>query len=79
MLMDVYMGDELDKIDNWIENIIPGNEVMEKFHVDIHKVKDKTQEQILEAKKYYNDACLNIFEDESRDKLLSVQIVVKQF
>ena len=44
---------------------------MEILHVDIHRLKDQTQEKILEAEKYYNDACLDIFEDESRDKLLS--------
>ena len=40
MLMDVYMGDELDKIDYWIGKISTSNKVMEILHVDIHKLKD---------------------------------------
>ena len=62
MLMDVYAIDELDKIDDWIKNIIDGNKVMETLHVDIHKLKDQTQEQILEVERHYSDACLEIFE-----------------
>ena len=53
--------------------------IMETLHVDIHRLKDQTQEKIFEIEKYYSDACLDIFEDESRDKLLLVQIVAKQF
>lgn len=41
MLMDVYTGDELDKIDDWIEKISDGNKVMETLHTDIHKLKVK--------------------------------------
>ena len=66
MLMDVYMGDELDKMDDWIKKIANGNKVMETLHAYIHKLNNQTQEQILEAEKYYSDACLDIFEDESK-------------
>ena len=31
MLMDVYTADELDKIDDWIENIVDDNKVMVEF------------------------------------------------
>ena len=79
MLMDVYTGDELDKIDDWIEKIGVGNKVMETLPVDIHRLKDQTQEKILEVEKYYSDACLDIFKDESRDKILPVQIVLEYF
>ena len=61
MLMDVYMGDKLDKIDDWIENIVDGNKVKETLDVKIHRLKDQTQEKILEAEKHYSDACLDIF------------------
>jgi hypothetical protein len=61
MLMDAYMGDELDKIDDWIENIVANNKVMETLHTDIHKLKDKTQEKIFEVEKYYNYVFLDIF------------------
>ena len=77
--MDEYTGDELDKIDDWIEKIVDGNKVMETLYADIHKLKDQTQEKILEAEKYYSDACHDIFEGESRDKILPVQIVIDQF
>ena len=77
--MDVYTGDELDNIDDWIKKIYSSNNAMETLHVDIHKLKDQTQEPISEAEKYYNDACLDIFEDESRDKLMSMQVVVNFF
>ena len=72
MLMDVYTTKELDKIDDWIEKITDGNKVMETLHVDIHKLEDQAQEQILEAERHYSDACLDIFEDDSRDKLMVV-------
>ena len=42
MLMDVYIGDELDKIYDWIEKIAASNKVMETLHVHIHKLKDQT-------------------------------------
>ena len=61
MLMDVYTTDELDKIDDWIEKIENSNKAMETLHADIHKLKDQTQEKILEVEKHYSDACLDIF------------------
>ena len=51
MLMDVYTIDELDKIYDQIEKIVDGNKVMETLHTDIHKLKDQTQEQILEVER----------------------------
>ena len=54
-----------------------GNKIMETLYVDIHKLKDQTQEKILEAERQYSDACLDIFEDDSRDKLMTVQLVVE--
>ena len=45
----------------------------------MHKLKDQTQEKILEAEKYYSNACLDIFEDESRDKIIPIQIIVEYF
>ena len=42
MLMDVYMREEWDKIEEWIENIADGNKVMETLHENIHKLKDQT-------------------------------------
>lgn len=78
MLMDVYTVDELDKIDDWIEKISNGNKVMETLHAKIHKLKDQTQEQILEAKRQYSNACLDIFEDESRDRIMNIQAVVEK-
>ena len=70
MLMDIYTVEDLDKIDDWIEKIAYRNKVMETLHIDIHKLKDQTQEKILEAKKHYSDVCLDIFEDDSREKLI---------
>ena len=64
ILIDVYTEEELDMIDDWIEKIEDGNKVMETLHEEIHRLKDKDREQILEAEKLYNDACMDIFEDE---------------
>ena len=64
ILIDVYTGEELDMIDDWIEKIADGNKVMETLHDEIHRVKDQAREQILEAEKLYTSACLDIFEDE---------------
>jgi len=33
----------------------------------------------LEVEKLYSDACLDIFEDEEREKLLPVEVVVENF
>ena len=70
------MGEELDMIDDWIENIADGNKVMETLHKEVHRLKDQAQEWILEAEKLYSDACLDIFEDEEREKLFPVEVVV---
>ena len=64
ILIDVYTGEELDLIDDWIEKIADGNKVMETLHDEIHRLKDQAQERILEAEKLYSDAYLDIFEDE---------------
>ena len=41
ILIDVYTGEELDIIDDWIEKIVYGNKVMEIFHDEIHRLKDQ--------------------------------------
>ena len=61
ILIDVYIGEELDIIDDWIEKIVDGNKVMETWHEEIHRLKDQAQEQIFEVEKHYSDACLDIF------------------
>jgi hypothetical protein len=63
VLIDVYMRDELDMIDDWIDKITECNKVMETLHDEIHQLKDQAREKILEAKRHYSDACLDIFED----------------
>ena len=35
--------------------------------------------KILEAERHYNDACLEIFEDEEWEKLLPIEVVVESF
>ena len=60
ILIDVYTGEELDMIDDWIEKIADGNKVMETLHEEIHRLKDQAQEKILEEKRHYSDACLEI-------------------
>ena len=72
MLMEVYSMEELDKLEDWIKKIISNNKIMETLHVRIEKLKDQTKEKIFEVEKYYNDACLHIFEDESKEKLISM-------
>ena len=52
---------------------------METLHEEIHQLKDQAREWILEAKKLYSDACLDIFEDEEWEKLLPVEVVVDNF
>ena len=78
-LIDVYTGEELDMIDDWIEKIAKSNKVMGTLHKEIHQLKDQAQEWILEAKKLYSDACLDIFENEEREKLLPVEVVLGNF
>ena len=78
-LIYVYTREELGMIDDWIEKIVDVNKVMETFHEEIHRLKDQAREQILEAEKLFSDACLDIFEDEERVKLLPVEVVVENF
>ena len=61
MLMEVYTTYDLDNLDDWIENILIGNKVMEGFHEEIQQIKDKSQEKFCEVEKYYNTVCLEIF------------------
>ena len=78
-MIDVYTREELDMIDNWIEKIVDSNKVMETLHVEIHRLKDQAQEKILEAKRHYSDACLEIFEDEEWERLFPIEVVVESF
>ena len=41
ILINVYIGEELDMIDDWIEKIEDRNKVMETLHVEIHRLKDQ--------------------------------------
>ena len=41
MLMEVYMMEELDKIDDWIEKLSGGNKVMGGLYEDIQEIKNK--------------------------------------
>ena len=66
-------------IDDWIEKIAKRNKVIGTLHKEIHRLKDQAGEQILEAEKFYSDACLDIFEDEEWEKLLKVEVVVENF
>ena len=77
--MDVYMEEELDLIEYWIENILDNNKVMELLHAKIRRLKDQAWEQFLEAEKHYSDAYLDIFEDYAPEKLILVEVVVQRF
>ena len=77
--MDLYIAKELDNIDDWIENIMNINKVMESLHTEIHKLKDQAHEVILDAEKHYSDACLDIYEDNTWENLILVGIVVEKF
>lgn len=79
VFIDVYTGEELDMIDDWIEKIVDRNKVMETLHIEIHRLKDQAQERMLEVEKHYSDDCLDIFEDEKREKLLPIEVVVENF
>ena len=79
ILIDVYMGEELDMIDDWIEKIEDSIKVMGTLHEEIHQLKDQAWEWILEAVKLYSNACLDMFEDEEWEKMLPVEVVVENF
>ena len=68
--MEVYIVQDLDKIDDYIEKIIDGNKVIQILHTYILKLKDQTQQKILELERHYSDVCLDIFDDDSREKLI---------
>ena len=39
----------------------------------------KAKRNFLEAERHYSDVCLDIFEDDSREKLIAIEIVVENF
>jgi hypothetical protein len=51
-------------IDDCIEKIADSNKVMGTLHEEIHWLKDQARKKILEVERHYNDACLDVFEDE---------------
>ena len=63
-MIDVYTGEELDMINDWIEKIANSNKVMETSHEEIHQLKDQARERVLKEKIFYSNACFDIFEDE---------------
>ena len=65
-------------IDDWIEKYTDSNKVMETLHAKIHRLKDQGQEWILEVERHYNDACLEIF-DQEQEKLFPIEVVVERF
>ena len=52
---------------------------METLHTEIHRLKDQAQEKILEVERHYNNACLDIFEDDGWEKLFPIEVVVEKF
>ena len=78
-MVDVYIVEELDLINDWIEKIVDSNKVMETLHAKIHQLKDQAWDQIFEAENHYSDACLHIFEDDEWEKLLPIEVVVEKF
>ena len=60
-LTKVYIEKEHDKLKDWIKKIPSNNKVMEELHEDIQRLRDHTQEKILEVEKYYDAARLEIF------------------
>ena len=52
---------------------------MESLHAKIHHIKDQAREKILDVEKHYSDACLDIFEDDAREKLIPVEVVMQRF
>ena len=40
VLIDLYIGEELDLINDWIEKIVDSDKVMETLHAQIYRFKD---------------------------------------
>ena len=72
MLMEIYVAEQLDKLDHQIKKISTSNKVMKGLHDEIQQIKDRAQEKFLEVERYYNTASLEIFKDESKTKLFTV-------
>ena len=79
MMSIVYPRNELDKMEDQIENIEKGNEVMLALYRGIQWIQDRAKAQVLEADKYYNAASMEIFNNDSREELGSLEVVVQQF
>ena len=68
MLKIVYSKDELDKIDDWIDNMKNSNKVMLSLWGNIQQIQGRANAQILEVDKYYSIASMEIFIDDSQDE-----------
>ena len=42
MLVEVYVAEQLDKLDGQIKKILAGNKIMEGLHAKIQRIKDQT-------------------------------------
>ena len=71
MLMDVYIIEELDKIDYWIEKVSSKNKFMIGLYEDIQDMKNEAQKQFLEENKCDSASSLEIFGDKSRTQISS--------
>ena len=51
MFIEVYIVEELDKLNDWIKKILAHNKVMEGLHKDIQRIKKKSSRVIFGSEK----------------------------
>ena len=77
MLTSVYMEEEIDQVEDWIDLIKDGTRAMMSLYDQIKEVENRARAQILEADKMYSAASMGIFTDNSMEELVSVEIVIQ--
>ena len=79
MLTSVYIVEEIDQVEDWVDSIKEGTKAMMTLYDQIKEVENRARAQILEVDKLYSVASMDIFTDNSMDELESTETIVHQF
>ena len=63
MLTSVYIAEEMDKVEDWIDLIKDSTRVMMTLYDQIKEVENIAKAQILEVDKFYSATSMEIFID----------------
>ena len=79
MLTLVYMVEEIDQVEDWIDLIKDETRAMMTLYDQIKEVENRARAQILEADKLYSAASMEIFTNNSMEELVNVETIIQKF